>query len=138
MEKVVFSIDSSIRLSSSMTDSTSSSIFELPAGDYTVTVIDSNGCTAISSSHVISDAGAPTMIISQDTSICEGDSALISAAASNGIQPSSPLSTFNSFTEFFFFEGHWQRWACYIMRGLARRCYVNTFDIIQSIFMCSV
>jgi PKD repeat protein len=59
----------------------------VPAGNYSFTVIDSNNCSASSNTFSISDAGAPIITASPDTSICEGDSTVISVTVTGGVSP---------------------------------------------------
>lgn len=53
----------------------------VPAGTYTVTLVDSNGCSATSTGHVVAAAPAPTATITPNTptNICPGGSVVFTA-----------------------------------------------------------
>jgi len=59
----------------------------IPAGSYTLTVTDSNGCTASTGPHLINDTGAPTISTSGltiDSSRCDTGTGLISGITVSG------------------------------------------------------
>ena len=83
----------------SITDFTSSTIFDLPAGDYTVTVIDSNGCSEHERYLKVLEAPTPLQIDSVDKIdvLCHGDSTgSISVYFSGGYSPYLTRATYDS------------------------------------------
>ncbi|MCZ7556277.1 MAG: hypothetical protein M5R41_07740 [Bacteroidia bacterium] len=68
--------------------------FNLPAGNYSFTVTDANGCTVTSSVTTLTNPAPLVVSVSAQPILCHGDSAIVTVTATGGTPPYSGTGNF--------------------------------------------